>query len=219
MTNNMLGEKMVGNYMLDITTRVGEETQSNLPCMAYAIDGEELIFAAFFGAQTANQAVKALSYEKGFLQFSRARVKAYLPAQERFKWHYQAIDSINKGCSYVISDGCEMVLEGSKRTYVMDKIGDRHAIFMHEDTITLIGQRIKEVSNAPLLPSWYKEVVKAAREFPELRNPLVYPVQYQSNCRVWGISKDGDKWAELICKLLKENKIVITLPNDNQETE
>lgn len=209
MTTNMLGEQLVGNYMLDIRNRVGEETQSNLPCMAYAIDGEDLVFAAFMGAQTANQAIKAIGYEKGFLQLSRTRTKVYLPKDNRFKWHYAAIDSINKGCSYVIIDACEMVIEQQKRTYVMDKIGSRDAIHLHPDTITLIGQRIKEVSNAPLLPQWYAEVVKASREFPDYRNPLVSLTNCQ-NCRVWAISKDGDQWAKLICQLVEKKILIIT---------
>lgn len=192
------------NTMLDIKHIKGNEILSSVPVVAYAIDGEKMIFCALFGAETGVDAAHAISYGKGHLHLSRERVKAKF-IEGHFKWHKSSVESLNKACSFVISDELLMFLPDSNKTYVMD-MNPSHRADMSPETIQLVGQRISEFCNVSFLPEWYEAVINEARK--DLRSPLVHVVRCE-NCRVWGIVADGDKWAELVQKCLNENKIII----------
>lgn len=196
------------NKSLNINYLAGNEIQSSTPCVAYAVDGEKLVFAAFIGAEVGIDAAKALSYTKGFLHLSRARIKAKLPSEAKyFVWHKGEIPSLNKACSYVMVKAAEMVLDHENKTYVMST--DPNSSTLPPETIELMGQRISEIANVSVLENWYPEIVKAAREWPSLRSPLIHKIDCY-NCAVYGIVKDGEKWGELVSLLLQANKIVIT---------
>lgn len=205
MTTNI--EHTVTNPMLNLEHSAGQEIQSGVSCVAYAIDGEHLVFAAFFGAETGIDAVQALSWTKGWLHFSDARVKAKTPIGT-FGWHKGIVPSLNKACTYFMSKSAEMVFSHDNKTFVMDMNANHNAPISPE-TIQLIGQRVGEICNVSVLSEWFPELIKAAREYPNLRSPLVHMIKCE-NCRVWAVVNDGDTWATLVQKLLKENKLIIT---------
>lgn len=196
--------------ILDIQRSRGIENGSNVTCMAYALHEDKLIFGAFIGADVGMQAARALCYTEGKLNLTYPRIKVKVGSG--FDWRMAPVDSINKTVGYFMSHSMLGLMHDENYTYVMDLDATSRSPYNNEQTVQLIGQRIKEISNAPILPQWYLEIVKWAFTVDSEKNwrdGLVRSISAE-NCQVWAVKNDGERWAGIVSTLLANNKIKIT---------
>lgn len=198
---------IVINPYLDLKTVVCREQESNVDILAFAANGDELIFAYAFGSTVGITALRAMLSDGDALHFIGGQYGTYEAPPNGYDFHRTNIDGMRKSIGVIVSKRARDLMPEANQTYVMGRM-DLATPYDDPETVAAIGSRLSKIVTVGLEPDWYPVIIRAARS--ETAGEVNLRTTYARGCKFWQIANNPEYWTDLVSRLLKSRRIAIS---------